>query len=139
MQQLFIFLTVVQAIVAAALVGIVLMQRSEGGGLGIGGGGSPGGLMNARGAADFLTRTTKWLAVMFVVLAIVLAGLAVKATTGGEIDETLDRSVTPATADPLAPQAQPGGGLDAPVVNAPPPAPAESAPPADDPLAGVDQ
>ena len=61
--SLFIFLTVVQGIIAAALVGLVLMQRSEGGGLGIGGGGSPGGLMSARGAADFLTRTTKWLAV----------------------------------------------------------------------------
>ena len=75
--SIFLFLTVIQAIVAAALVGIVLMQRSEGGGLGIGGGGSPGGLMNARGAADFLTRTTKWLAVIFVTLAIALAYLAV--------------------------------------------------------------
>ena len=44
--SLFIFLTVVQAIVAAALVGVVLMQRSEGGGLGIGG--SPGGLMSSK-------------------------------------------------------------------------------------------
>lgn len=131
--SLFLFLTVVQAIVAAALVGIVLMQRSEGGGLGIGGGGSPGGLMNARGAADFLTRTTKWLAVIFVVLAIVLAGVAVETTTGSEIDETLDRTVAPAN-DPLAPVAPQGGDLTAPVVN--PPAPAESGA-ADDPLAGV--
>ena len=134
--SLFLFLTVVQAIVAAALVGIVLMQRSEGGGLGIGGGGSPGGLMNARGAADFLTRTTKWLAVIFVALAIVLAALAVKETTGGEIDETLDRTVVPAS-DPLAPAAPQGGDLTAPVVDAPPPAPAQSGAPADDPLAGV--
>jgi preprotein translocase subunit SecG len=105
---LFIFLTVIQAIIAAALVGVVLMQRSEGGGLGIGSGGSPGGLMSARGAADFLTRTTKWLAVLFVVLAIVLAALAVDVTSGSEIDETLDRSVTtPAQADPLAPVAGP--------------------------------
>ena len=74
--SLFLFLTVVQAIIAAALVGVVLMQRSEGGGLGIGGGGSPGGLMSARGAADFLTRTTKWLAVLFVVLAIVMAAVS---------------------------------------------------------------
>ena len=131
---MFIFLTVIQAIVAAALVGIVLMQRSEGGGLGIGGGGSPGGLMNARGAADFLTRTTKWLAVIFVTLAIVLAALAVKETTGGKIDETLDRTVAPAS-DPLAPVAPQGGDLTAPVVNGP--APAESAAPADDPLADV--
>jgi preprotein translocase subunit SecG len=129
--QLFLFLTVIQAIVAAALVGIVLMQRSEGGGLGIGGGGSPGGLMNARGAADFLTRTTKWLAVLFVTLAIVLAALAVGATTGSEVDETLDRTVAPA-GDPLAPAAQ--GDLNAPVVE---PAPAPSAAPADDPLAGA--
>ncbi len=130
---MFIFLTVIQAIVAAALVGIVLMQRSEGGGLGIGGGGSPGGLMNARGAADFLTRTTKWLAVVFVILAIILAALAVKETTGGEIDDTLDRTVVPAS-DPLAPAAQ-GGDLTAPVVNAPSPPPSEA--PADDPLSGV--
>ena len=130
--SLFIFLTVVQGIIAAALVGLVLMQRSEGGGLGIGGGGSPGGLMSARGAADFLTRTTKWLAVLFVVLALVLATLAVDATTGREIDDTLDRAIVPAT-DPLAPVAQPGAGLDQPVVQAP----AETAPATDDPLAGV--
>jgi len=130
--QLFLFLTVVQAIVAAALVGVVLMQRSEGGGLGIGGGGSPGGLMNARGAADFLTRTTKWLAVTFVVLAIVLAAVAVDATSGSEVDETLDRTVAPA-ADPLAPAAPQGGDLNAPVVDAP----AASGTPAADPLADV--
>jgi len=134
--SLFLFLTVVQAIIAAALVGVVLMQRSEGGGLGIGGGGSPGGLMSARGAADFLTRTTKWLAVMFVVLAIIIGGVAVNATGGREIDTSLDRTVAPAPADPLAPAAQPGGGLDAPVVNTPPQATPRQG---DDPLAGVAQ
>jgi preprotein translocase subunit SecG len=134
--SLFLFLTVIQAIVAAALVGIVLMQRSEGGGLGIGGGGSPGGLMNARGAADFLTRTTKWLAVIFVLLAIVLAAVAVETTTGSEIDETLDRTVAPVN-DPLAPAAPIGNDLNAPVVGAPSPVPAEGPAPADDPLAGV--
>ncbi len=51
--MLITFLTVVRAIIAAALVGVVLMQRSEGGGLGMGGGGSPGGLMSARGAYRF--------------------------------------------------------------------------------------
>ena len=132
--SLFIFLTVVQGIIAAALVGLVLMQRSEGGGLGIGGGGSPGGLMSARGAADFLTRTTKWLAVLFVVLAIVLAAVAVDTTTGREIDDSLDRTVAPA-ADPLAPATQPGPALTEPAGVQP--APAEPAPASDDPLAGV--
>ena len=134
--SLFHFLTVIQGIVAMGLVGIVLIQRSEGGGLGIGGGGSPGGLMNARGTADFLTRMTKWLAVIFVALAIVLAAMAVPLTTGGKIDDTLDRTVAPAT-DPLAPVAPQGGDLNAPVVDAPSPAAAQSGAPADDPLKGV--
>ncbi|MEL7218765.1 MAG: preprotein translocase subunit SecG [Pseudomonadota bacterium] len=92
--SLFIFLTVIQAIVAAALVGVVLMQRSEGGGLGIGG--SPSGALGARGAADFLSRSTKWLAVAFVTLSIALAAVAVDTTNSGDITSTLDRSTAPA-------------------------------------------
>jgi len=80
--SLFLFLTVVQAIIAAALVAVILMQRSEGGGLGIGG--SPGGVMGARGSADFLTKSTRWLAVAFVAMSILLAAVAVEATGGSE-------------------------------------------------------
>lgn len=122
---MFLFLTVLQAIVAAALVGVILMQRSEGGGLGIGG--SPSGMLSARGAADFLTRSTKWLAVLFVVLSIALAALAVEGVGGSDaIESTLDRTVTPAQdVDPL------GGTGTVPAT-----APAESAPATtDDPLA----
>jgi preprotein translocase subunit SecG len=119
--SLFLFLTVVQAVVAAALVGVILMQRSEGGGLGIGGG-SPGGLMGARGAADFLTRSTRWLAIAFVALSITLAAVAVGTVGGDEITTTIDRSVVPA--DPLAPAADPL-------------APVQEAPASDDPLSGV--
>lgn len=115
--SLFIFLTVIQALVAAALVGVVLMQRSEGGGLGIGS--SPGGAFGARGAADLLTRTTKWLAVAFVTLSIVLAALAVRETRGGEVTSTLDRA---------APAAAPKPDLLADPVPAPAPAPAEPVP-----------
>ncbi len=96
--SLFLFLTVVQTIVAAALVGVILMQRSEGGGLGIGG--SPGGMMSARGAADFLTTATKWLAVTFVLLSIALAAVAVETGTTDEVVSTIDRTVTPEE-DPL--------------------------------------
>jgi len=119
--SLFLFLTVVQAVVAAALVGVILMQRSEGGGLGIGGG-SPGGLMGARGAADLLTRSTRWLAIAFVALSITLAAVAVGTVGGDEITTTIDRSVVPA--DPLAPAADPL-------------APVQEAPASDDPLSGV--
>jgi preprotein translocase subunit SecG len=115
--SIFIFLTVVQALVAAALVGVILMQRSEGGGLGVGG--SPSGLMSARGAADFLTRATAILATLFVVLSIVLAVLAVGSSNGRQIDTSLDRSApaapaSPAVVDPLAvPPAAPAGGQPA--------------------------
>lgn len=96
---------VVQAIVAALLVGVILMQKSEGGGLGTGG--SPTGFMSARGAADFLTRTTAVLATAFVVLSIVLAALATNTGGGRTIDTSLKRDVVPVRApvDPLAPAA----------------------------------
>lgn len=124
--SLFIFLTVIQALVAAALVAVVLMQRSEGGGLGIGG--SPGGAFGARGAADFLTRSTKWLAVAFVVLSIVLAGLAVRESRVGGVSTTLDRTA-PGAAAPAAPDllADP---VQAPAPNEAAPAPAPAAAPA---------
>jgi len=102
--SLFIILTVIQTIVAAALVGVVLMQRSEGGGLGIGG--NPSGALGARGAADFLTRSTKWLAVAFVVLSITLAALAVSEASVSDVDSTLNRDVEAPVADDL---------LDAPI------------------------
>ncbi|MDE1938931.1 MAG: preprotein translocase subunit SecG [Alphaproteobacteria bacterium] len=59
-------LLVIELLIAIALVITVLMQRSEGGALGIGGGGSGlGGLFSPRGAADTLTRTTAILAILF--------------------------------------------------------------------------
>ena len=89
-------------------------------------------MMSARGAADFLTRATRWLAVVFVVLSIILASLAVNMTGTDSIESTLDRNVTPAApADPLA---QDGAQGEA--------APADSAPAATpsgnpDPLGGA--
>lgn len=124
--SIFIFLTVVQALVAAALVGVILMQRSEGGGLGVGG--SPSGLMSARGAADFLTRATAILAAIFVGLSIVLAVLAVNASSARTIDTSLDRTVAPASAPvqtaPVDPGAAPAAAAPAVVA----PAAAASAP-----------
>jgi preprotein translocase subunit SecG len=101
---LFDFMIVVQGIIAAALVGVILMQQSEGGGLGMGG--SPSGLMSARGAADFLTRTTTILATIFILLSISLAFLAARQGNSNGIDETLKRveaPAVPATAAPATP------------------------------------
>jgi preprotein translocase subunit SecG len=97
---MFPFLLVVHALVAAILVTVILMQRSEGGGLGMGG--SPSGLMSARGAADFLTRATAVLASLFVALSIALAILA--ATRG---KQTIDTSLARRGAAAPATQAQP--------------------------------
>lgn len=100
---LFHFLIVVQAVIAASLVGIILMQRSEGGGLGMGG--SPSGLMSARGTADFLTRTTTILATMFIILSISLAFVAAKRSGAGTIDDSLQRTEVPAAPVTSAPAA----------------------------------
>jgi preprotein translocase subunit SecG len=97
---MFTFLLIVQTIVAAAMVAVILMQRSEGGGLGVGG--SPSGLMSARGAADFLTRATAILATLFVVLSIVLAGLATLERAPVQIDPNA-APARRAAGQPLAP------------------------------------
>ena len=63
---------IVLMMIAVALVGVILLQRSEGGGLGLGSG-NLGGFMSARGAADLMTRTTAILAAGFVVTSMTLA------------------------------------------------------------------
>ncbi|HEX2802544.1 MAG TPA: preprotein translocase subunit SecG [Sphingomicrobium sp.] len=108
---MFTFLLIVQTIVAAALVGTILMQRSEGGGLGVGG--SSSGFMTARGAADFLTRSTAVLATIFIALAIALAAIAGVNRKPATIDTSLANSLAPAApvAAPAAPsEAQPAEG-----------------------------
>jgi len=98
------FLLVVHLLVTIALVAFILMQRSEGGGLTSGG--NPSGLMSARGAADFLTRTTAVLATIFVLLSIALAALATMHNRGGKIDTSLSQQSAPvSTPAPTAPTA----------------------------------
>jgi preprotein translocase subunit SecG len=67
-------LLLIHLFIAIVLVGVVLVQRSEGGALGIGGGG--GGLMSTRGSANLLTRATAVLAACFIVTSLLLAILA---------------------------------------------------------------
>ena len=128
MSNLFTFLLVVQALIAAVMIAVILMQKSEGGGLGVGG--SPAGLLSARGAADFMTRATTVLACLFVGLSILLAAMASVGRGGSTIDTTLSKSAqtsgaaTPSLADPVA---QAGGAAAAPA----------AAPAIDDPLAAA--
>ena len=83
---------IIHIIISISIVGLVLMQRSEGGGLGIGGGNN---FMSARGTADLLTRATTFLAIAFFCTSILLAMLAGygKKTTS-IIDEVKQENVT---------------------------------------------
>ena len=92
---MFTFLLIVQTIVAASLVGTILMQRSEGGGLGVGG--SSSGFMTARGAADFLTRATAVLGGLFIVLSILLAAIAGVTSAPNKVDTSLVKQQTAPT------------------------------------------
>jgi protein translocase SecG subunit len=66
---------VIHLMLVSALIGVVLLQRSEGGGLGMGSGGG-GGFMTGRGTANLLTRTTAFLAIGFFITSLFLSWLA---------------------------------------------------------------
>jgi preprotein translocase subunit SecG len=92
-------LLIVHLLIAIALVGVILLQRSEGGALGIGGGGG-GNLFTGRGSANLLTRTTAGLAAGFVATSMLLAIIA---SQGSAPRSILDQSAPSATA-PAAPE-----------------------------------
>ena len=133
-------LLVIHLMVVAALVGVVLLQRSEGGALGIGGG---GGFMTSRGTANVLTRATAILATLFFLTSI---GLSILPRLTGSHNSILDEVQTtpsaPAADQPIGsgkggvldqlnqmskPAAQPGNAPVAPAVEVPA-APATQAP-----------
>lgn len=85
----------IHLILALLLIGVVLLQRSEGGGLGIGGGG--GGAMSARGAATALTKLTWILAMAFIVTSVTLTVLATRGSNSGSVVDTLAAPAEEAT------------------------------------------
>ena len=110
---MFAFLLIVQTLIAVTLIAVILMQRSEGGGLGVGG--SSSGFMTARGAADFLTRSTAVLGGLFIVLSIVMAAIAGATRQPTKIDTSLANSTAPISQPAQAPPQQ---TAPAPVQNA---------------------
>jgi preprotein translocase subunit SecG len=113
---MFTFLLILQTLVAASLVAVILMQRSEGGGLGVGG--SSAGLMTARGAADFLTRATAVLGGLFIFLSILLAAIAGVSRESTAVDTSLvkEQPFQPVGQAPAPPSAAPTGNETAPAV-----------------------
>lgn len=97
---------IIHLLLALALIGVVLLQRSEGGGLGMGGGG--GGATSGRAAATALGKVTWVLAAAFITTSIALTIIAADKSAGASV---LDR-LTPGAAQPATPDAPtaPGGG-----------------------------
>ena len=82
-------LIVIHLIIVIALVAVVLLQKSEGGALGIGGGGN--GLVRARGAANALTRITAILATLFFITSLSLGILATNSDPNSGVFQSIDQ------------------------------------------------
>ena len=123
-------LLIIHLFVTLALIGVVLLQRSEGGGLGIGSSQGMGAFMTGRGTANLLTRTTAVLGAMFFALSLALALLG--RGTGQAPRSILDGPppTVPGASLPLAPS-------PAPTTPAAPSAPAPAAPPSPAPSPAV--
>jgi preprotein translocase subunit SecG len=111
-------LLIIHLFVTLALIGVVLIQRSEGGGLGIGSSQGMGSFMSGRGTANLLTRTTAILATIFMVLSLALALLSRGTSVSSSILDTPPPASAPAqsgqTPAPLAPTAPPAAPAPAP-------------------------
>jgi preprotein translocase subunit SecG len=118
-------LLLIHLFVTIALIGVVLIQRSEGGGLGIGSSQGMGSFMTGRGTANLLTRTTAILGTVFFVLSMTLA-LMNRGTAG--IGRSLLAAPPPPAATAPASTAPAGGAPAIPAEPAVPSAPAEPAP-----------
>ena len=102
--DVFPIILVIHLLIAIALVGVILLQRSEGGALGIGGGGG-GGLMTGRQAGNLLTRTTAILATSFFVTSLALAIIANNRSTGASPFDSVPVSAPAKPAAPAEPTA----------------------------------
>lgn len=98
-------LIVIHLMVVAAMIGAVLLQRSEGGGLGVGGG---GGFMTSRGTANVLTRATAGLAIVFFITSL---GLSILAGLDRKPRSILQGGGTPSAPGAPAQPGQGGGGV----------------------------
>ena len=101
---------VIHLMFVATLIGAVLLQKSEGGGLGVGSGGG-GGFMSSRGTANLLSRTTSFLAVGFFVTSLLLSWLACYDRKPSSIIPTSPASQSQ-PAVPAPPLSEGGGLLD---------------------------
>tara|TARA_B110000114_G_C14915897_1_gene326471 strand:+ start:336 stop:689 length:354 start_codon:yes stop_codon:yes gene_type:complete len=100
---------IIHLLLAITLIGLVLLQRSEGGGLGMGGGGAGGGAMSSRAASSAMTKLTWILAIAFICTSLGLTVLQVQKSSGSSVLDQLmpatEQSSTPSADDLLPPSA----------------------------------
>ena len=101
------FVIVIHLMIVLAMIGLVLLQKSEGGGLGIG---SSGGFMSSRGTTNVLTRSTAVLAAAFFATSLIMSVLAGWNRNPGSILRGPGSAPVTAPGAPTAPIGQPGGG-----------------------------
>lgn len=90
---MFIFLMVIQGIIAVSLIFVIMLQKSDGSGLsGLGGAGSPSGFMSARGTANLLTRLTGILAALFMGGCLLLAALVSRSHDSQSLVHDLEKT-----------------------------------------------
>jgi preprotein translocase subunit SecG len=122
----------IHLILALLLIGVVLLQRSEGGGLGMGGG--AGGTMSARGAATAMTKLTWIFAAAFITTSITLTILATRGSETGSVVDTTESETAPATDATVTDLPATDGGLAGTDLTLPGAADAPATPPrADEP------
>ncbi len=129
--MIFTLMMVLYVVLAVFMIGFILIQRGAGASAGSGfGAGASATVFGARGAASFLTKATKWLAISFFVLTL---GMAMYVQRSGLVNTTVseDLGVMSGVEVPAAPAAAPAAGADVPV------APAAASPADEVPVAPV--
>jgi preprotein translocase subunit SecG len=123
-------LLIIHLFVTLALIGVVLIQRSEGGGLGIGTSQGMGSFMSGRGTANLLSRTTAILATLFMALALVLALIDRGANSGARsiLDIPVAAPTAPATTPSATEPAVPGAAAPGAAAPAAPAQPSSGSP-----------
>ncbi|MBT8425853.1 MAG: preprotein translocase subunit SecG [Silicimonas sp.] len=114
---------VIHLILALGLIGVVLLQRSEGGGLGLGGGGGGGGLVSSRAAATALGKVTWLLAIAFICTSLTLTIIAAQNSANSSVLDQIGIDAPTPSGNDLLPSGDAllppvtggeGGGLDLP-------------------------
>ncbi len=119
-------LLIIHIVLALSIIGLVLLQRGTGGGLGLGESGGMGGFASPRSAANILTKATTWCAILFFGTSLGLAITASRGSSSSVVDELTAPATEQSVPMPEVP-AQPGA------VSTDTPSPADPAPPTETP------